>query len=178
MTGKHGFLEVICGPMFAGKSTELLRRVRRAVIADKDVLLVKPTVDDRYSDEEVVTHDGNRIRCRVVSDLWELVDEIDARDPDVIAIDEAQFFGECLDDFPYAMVEDGRRVILAGLEVDSSGACFGSMPYLLAQADSVTKLTAVCSQCGEAATRTYRKPGGSEGVGGSESYEARCRGCL
>lgn len=176
---RHGYLEVICGPMFSGKSTELLRRVRRAAIADKDVLLVKPAVDDRYSDEEVVTHDGNKIKCRVVNDLWELADEIEDRDPDVIAIDEVQFFGDDLDDFPYRMVEEeGRRVIVAGLEVDSDGRCFGQMPYLLAQADSVTKLTAICSQCGEEATRTYRKPGGREGVGGSESYEARCRGCL
>lgn len=175
---RHGYLEVICGPMFSGKSTELLRRVRRATIADKDVLLVKPAVDDRYSDEEVVTHDGNRIRCRVVSDLWELTDEIEDRDPDVLAIDEVQFFGECLGEFPYLMVEEGRRVVVAGLEVDADGRCFGQMPYLLAQADSVTKLTSICSQCGEEATRTYRKPGGSDGVGGSESYEARCRGCL
>lgn len=169
---------MICGPMFSGKSTELLRRVRRAVIADKDVWLVKPAVDNRYSDTEVVTHDNHKIKCRVVNNLWELWDEIEDTEPDVVAIDEVQFFGECIDDFPYGLVDIGIRVIVAGLEVDSDGACFGSMPYLLAQADSVTKLTAICMQCGDEATRTYRKPGGSEGVGGSESYEARCRSCL
>lgn len=164
--------------MFSGKSTELLRRVRRAQIAGQKVLLLKPSCDTRYTADAVVTHDNASVTCVTVDNLWEMP----PGDWDVVAIDEAQFFerGSGIEDFPYYLVScEGVRVIIAGLDVDYAGRPFGDMPYLLAQADQVTKLSAVCVQCGKDAARTYRKQSDSQQVllGAEDAYEARCRTC-
>lgn len=186
-----GKLEVITGCMFAGKTEELLRRVERALIARKRVLLFKPHLDTRYSEREVVTHYGRALPCRrLPTDIsWtpflELVTDHGLGDTDVLAFDEAHFFGEGFPALCEALVARGKRVIVAGLDLNFRGEPFGPMPELLALADEVTKLQAVCVVCGGPATRTQRLINGEparEGpeilIGGLESYEARCRGCF
>ena len=186
-----GKLEVITGCMFAGKTEELLRRVERALIARKRVLLFKPHLDTRYSEREVVTHYGRALPCRrLPTDIsWtpflELVTDHGLGDTDVLAFDEAHFFGEGFPALCEALVARGKRVIVAGLDLNFRGEPFGPMPELLALADEVTKLQAVCVVCGGPATRTQRLIDGEparEGpeilIGGLESYEARCRGCF
>ncbi|MCD5407770.1 thymidine kinase [Candidatus Bipolaricaulota bacterium] len=186
-----GKLEVITGCMFAGKTEELLRRVERARIARKRVLLFKPHLDTRYSEREVVTHYGRALPCRrLPTDIsWtpflELVTDHGLGDTDVLAFDEAHFFGEGFPALCEALVARGKRVIVAGLDLNFRGEPFGPMPELLALADEVTKLQAVCVVCGGPATRTQRLIDGEparEGpeilIGGLESYEARCRGCF
>lgn len=185
-----GKLEVITGCMFAGKTEELLRRVERARIAKKRVLLCKPSLDTRYSETEVVTHYGRSLPCLrlpIEVSLAELKRRAgeDLGKADVVAFDEAHFFGP---DFPQLceeLVARGKRVIVAGLDLNFRAEPFGPMPVLLALADEVTKLQAVCVVCGKPATRTQRlvdgKPakGGPEIlIGGLESYEARCRDCF
>lgn len=185
-----GKLEVITGCMFAGKTEELLRRVERARIAKKEVLLCKPSLDTRYSEEEVVTHYGRSLPCLrlppdlSLGDLERLAGE-GLEKADVVAFDEAHFFGP---DFPRIceeLVARGKRVIVAGLDLNFRAEPFGPMPELMALADEVAKLQAVCVVCGKPATRTQRlvdgKParGGPEIlIGGLESYEARCRDCF
>ncbi len=182
-------LEVIAGCMFSGKTEELLRRVERARIARKTVLLFKPSFDTRYSPEEVVAHHGRSLPCfRVPPNAtpaelrgaagWE------ADTADVLAFDEGNFFGPHFPALCEQLVAQGRRVIVAGLDQNFRAQPFGPMPVLLALADEVLKLSAVCVHCGQPATRTQRlvdgKPatGGPEVlVGGQESYEARCRSC-
>ncbi|NOX44932.1 MAG: thymidine kinase [Caldiserica bacterium] len=185
-----GKLEVITGCMFAGKTEELLRRVERARIAKKRVLLFKPSLDTRYSAEEVVTHYGRSLPChRLPSEvsmgqLERLVgDELAAAD--VVAFDEAHFFGRGFPELCEALVARGKRVIVAGLDLNFRGEPFGPMPELLALADEVVKLQAVCVVCGKPATRSQRLIDGKparEGpeilIGGLESYEARCRDCF
>ena len=185
-----GKLEVITGCMFAGKTEELLRRVERARIAKKQVLLCKPSLDTRYSEVEVVTHYGRSLPClRLPTDvtLTELArlagGELEGAD--VVAFDEAHFFGPGFPELCEALVGQGKRVIVAGLDLNFRAEPFGPMPVLLALADEVTKLQAVCVVCGKPATRTQRlvdgKPakGGPEIlIGGLESYEARCRDCF
>lgn len=185
-----GKLEVITGCMFAGKTEELLRRVERARIAKKEVLLCKPSLDTRYSEEEVVTHYGRSLPClRLPPDLslgdLERLAREGLEKADVVAFDEAHFFGP---DFPRIceeLVARGKRVIVAGLDLNFRAEPFGPMPELMALADEVAKLQAVCVVCGKPATRTQRlvdgKParGGPEIlIGGLESYEARCRDCF
>jgi len=182
-----GRLEVIAGCMFSGKTEELLRRVERARIGRKHVLLVKPALETRYAPEEVVAHHGRRLPCfRVPQDPsvdalheaagWEL--EL----ADMVAFDEGNFFGRGFPSLCEELVQAGKRVIVAGLDLNFRGEPFGPMPVLLAQADEVLKLSAVCVVCGSSATRTQRLVNGvpAEGgpeilVGGLESYEARCR---
>lgn len=185
-----GKLEVIAGCMFAGKTEELLRRVERARIAKKRVLLCKPDLDTRYSEVEVVTHYGRSLPClRLPTDvtLPELArlagGELDGAD--VVAFDEAHFFGSQFPQLCEALVDQGKRVIVAGLDLNFRGEPFGSMPVLLALADEVTKLQAVCVVCGKPATRTQRLVGGKPAkggpeilIGGLETYEARCRDCF
>ncbi|MDI3316830.1 MAG: thymidine kinase [Bacillota bacterium] len=180
-----GRLEVVTGCMFAGKSEELLRRLRRAIIARKGVLLVKPDIDWRYGRDQVVSHDGQRLDAQPLpTDRSELLLELaDRRRPEVVGVDEAQFFSPALIGVVERLVRQGLRVIVAGLDMDFAGRPFGPMPQLMAMADEVSKLQAVCVVCGEPAVLTQRlidgRPAPADApviaVGGAESYEARCR---
>ncbi len=186
-----GKLEVISGPMFSGKSEELLRRIKRAKIAKQSISVFKPGKDDRYSKTCVVTHSGMKIECCVIWDSRELLDL--TRHSEVIAIDEAQFLDKATPSVIEILVNLGKRVIVAGLDMDSNGIPFNPMPELLARAESVTKVVAVCEICGGDATHTYchskenNNPesrvqfgeditiGPSVLVGEKDHYEARCR---
>jgi len=172
-----GRIEVICGSMFSGKSEELLRRLKRASIAKRPYQLFKPAVDTRYSETEVVSHSGQKLSCTPVANPPAIFKHID-EDARIVAIDEAQFFDFRLVATVLTLAEQGRRVIVAGLDMDSRGVPFGPMPQLLAMAEEVTKLTAVCEVCGDAATHTYRREGCITSqvlLGEKDSYEARCR---
>jgi len=184
-----GRLEAITGCMFSGKTEELLRRVERARIAQKVVLLFKPELDTRYAVEEVVTHYGRSLPCRRLStDIsWErfsgLATKDELRTTGIFAFDEAHFFGQGFPALCEQLVYREKRVIVAGLDLNFRGEPFGSMPELLALADEMVKLSAVCTSCGEPATRSQRLvdgtpvTGGPEVlIGGLESYEPRCRG--
>lgn len=190
MTDVKGRMEVISGCMFSGKTEELLRRVERARIARKTVLLFKPSLDTRYALEEVVAHHGRSLPCFRVSphattDELQTAAGWEAEVADVMAFDEGNFFGPTLPALCQELVDRGKRVLVAGLDLNFRGEPFGPMPILLAMADEVLKLSAVCIQCGQPATRTQRLVGGKPAtggpellVGGVESYEARCRSCF
>lgn len=179
---QSGWLELICGSMFSGKSEELIRRVKRATYAKQEVKVFKPAIDNRYSEEAVVSHNGTSMTSHVISSSAEIWDHI-SESTDVIAVDEVQFFGESIIDDLSMLADKGYRVIAAGLDMDFRGEPFGVVPGLMAVAESVTKLQAVCSVCGSPASRTQRlidgKPASYDDpvilVGASESYEARCR---
>jgi thymidine kinase len=179
-----GWLEVICGPMFSGKSEELIRRLRRAEIAGQRALIVKPLIDDRYDVGHVVSHAGAKMRA-VTAATGDEVRRL-AGGYDAIGIDEVQFFDDTAVDSIDALVRDGARVVAAGLAQDFRGLPFGSMPTLLCVAEFVDKLEAVCHRCGGPATMTQRlvdgapAPFGGETiqVGALDSYEARCRACF
>lgn len=182
MKHHRGRLEVITGPMFCGKTDELLRRLRRAIIAKQNIQVFKPGFDIRYGSEKVTSHAGNEYEAYPVEDITDiptlLLDGVT-----VVAIDEAQFFGEEIIPVVQDLVDRGIRVIVAGLDMDFRGVPFGQMPQLLAQAEIVDKLHAICMVCGEEATRTQRLVDGEPAfyddpiiiVGASEMYEARCR---
>jgi len=182
MKHHQGRLEVITGPMFCGKTDELLRRLRRAIIAKQKIQVFKPGFDIRYSSEKVTSHAGNEYNAHPVENISE-VPTLLLDDVTLVAIDEAQFFGEQIIDVVQALVDKGIRVIVAGLDMDFRGEPFGQMPVLLAQAEIVDKLHAICMVCGEEATRTQRLVDGNPAyyddpiiiVGASEMYEARCR---
>jgi thymidine kinase len=180
----HGFIEVIVGPMFSGKSEELIRRIKRAQIAKQKVQVFKPAIDDRYSIDKVVSHNGTNINAISVvkaSEIIELLEE----DTEVIAIDEIQFFDHSIVDVVREIADLGKRVICAGLDMDFRGEPFGPTPDVMAIAESVDKLTAICVKCGNPATRTQRLINGKPAkyddpiilVGAHETYEARCRKC-
>ncbi|MRX71089.1 thymidine kinase [Bacillus lacus] len=180
---KHsGWLEVICGSMFSGKSEELIRRVRRAQFAKQEVTVFKPAIDNRYSEEAVVSHNGTAIICKPVSASRSILEHVN-EETDVVAIDEVQFFDENITEVATLLADRGHRVIVAGLDQDFRGEPFGVVPHLMAVAESVTKLQAVCSVCGSPASRTQRLIDGKPAsyhdpiilVGASESYEPRCR---
>jgi thymidine kinase len=174
---KTGRIEVVCGSMFSGKSEELLRRLKRARIAKKKYQLFKPAVDDRYSDTEVVSHSGERLECQVLQSSFHISDCLN-EDTEIIAFDEAQFFDDMLVSTVVSLANMGKRVIVAGLDMDSRGEPFGPMPWLLAVAEEVLKLTAVCESCGEPATHTYRTTEEEKEqvlVGAGDHYQARCR---
>ncbi|NOZ70296.1 MAG: thymidine kinase [Chloroflexi bacterium] len=179
-----GWIEVICGSMFSGKTEELLRRLRRAIIARQNVQLFKPAVDNRYGVRTVASHNGLRMDGLVVTSAAELAAEI-APDTTVVAIDEVQFFDEDIVQVCADLAYRGLRVIVAGLDLDFRGEPFGPMPTLMAQAESVDKLHAICMKCGGEASRTQRLIDGRPAyyedpvvmVGASEAYEARCRAC-
>jgi thymidine kinase len=169
-------IEVICGPMYSGKSEELMRRLKRATIAKRKFKLFKPAVDDRFSVTEVVSHSGIKMSCKVVSEAAEISEHILSEK--IIAIDEAQFFDDSIISLVNNLANEGKRVIIAGLDLDSSCMPFGPMPQLLAIAEQVQKLTAVCNVCGNSATHTYRTNKEVDKqvlVGAMDSYEARCR---
>lgn len=177
-----GTIEVICGSMFSGKTEELLRRVKRAQIARQKVQVFKPVIDNRYSAEFVQSHDSNRVLSRPVQDAWEILKLTDDNTR-VVGIDEAQFFSDSVTEVAQKLAFRGLRVIVAGLDLDFRGAPFGPMPSLLAVAEYVTKLSAVCMVCGGPATRSQRIAGdlGADSpkiaVGAKDMYEARCRFC-
>jgi thymidine kinase len=181
---KHhsGRVEVICGSMFSGKTEELIRRVRRAMIARQKVQVFKPAIDARYSLQRVTSHNGQDFEAIPVGTVSEIVSLIEP-DTTVVAIDEAQFFDDEIVRLVEKLAGRGIRVILAGLDTDFRGEPFGPMPALLSRADEVLKLHAICMVCGEEATRTQRLVNGQPAryddpiimVGAAEAYEARCR---
>jgi len=179
LTGNIGWIEVICGPMFSGKSEELIRRLRRAMIARKRVEVFKPVIDKRYSDDEIVSHGDLRMNSQVVKGAAEIVDRIDWRS-EVVGIDEANFMGEGLVDVAQRLADSGKQVIIAGLDTDYMGRPFAPMPDLLAHAESITKTLAICVVCGDPANHTQRLVASGERVlvGASGLYEARCRHCF
>ncbi len=182
MRHSHGLVEVITGPMFSGKTEELIRRLRRAVIARQKVQVFKPRLDQRYSARHVVSHNGDQFHALPVAGARELEAHLEP-DTTVVGIDEAQFFDADLLPLVQRLAHRGVRVILAGLDMDFRGEPFGIMPQLLAQADRVDKLTAICMVCGREATRSQRLIDGQPAhyndpivvVGAAEMYEPRCR---
>lgn len=183
--GNGGWIEVICGVMFSGKSEELMRRVRRATLAKKRCQVFKSHLDERYGGiNSVGSHDGSRVEAVPISTSVELAERIRA-DTQVVAIDEVQFLDRGIVEVSNSLADRGVRVILAGTDMDFRGEPFGAINDLLAVAEAVTKLHAICVRCGNLATRNQRlingEPAPAEGptiqVGGLESYEARCRGC-
>lgn len=181
---KHhvGSLEVVCGSMFSGKTEELIRRLRRATIARQKVQVFKPIIDNRYAVEKVASHSGSAFDAIPINKAAEILDQL-AQDSTVVGIDEAQFFDPEVVDIVQYLADRGIRVIVAGLDTDFRGEPFGSMPILMAVAERVEKLQAICVVCGEAASRTQRLVNGSPAryhdpiviVGAAELYEARCR---
>ncbi|MFN2744620.1 MULTISPECIES: thymidine kinase [Bacillus] len=179
---QSGWLELICGSMFSGKSEELIRRVKRATFAKQEVKVFKPAIDNRYSNDSVVSHNGTSIVCHAITSPAEIYQYISVN-TDVIGVDEVQFFDETIVRTLTALADQGYRVIAAGLDQDFRGEPFGVVPDLMALAETVTKLQAVCSVCGSPASRTQRlingKPASYDDpvilVGASETYEARCR---
>jgi thymidine kinase len=179
---QSGWVEVICGSMFSGKSEELIRRVRRAQFAKQKIAVFKPKIDNRYSEESVVSHNGSSFIANPVSHSTDIFKHIDA-EVDVIAVDEVQFFDEEIVKVIQQLANSGYRVICAGLDQDFRGEPFGHMPNLMAVAELVTKLQAVCAVCGSPASRTQRLINGRPAsyhdpvilVGASEAYEPRCR---
>lgn len=178
----HGWIEVVVGPMYSGKSEELIRRIRRAEIAKQNIQVFKPKIDNRYSINEVVSHNGEKICGECVNSSKEIIDLI-KEDTEVVGIDEVQFFDDDIIHICRNLADKGLRVIIAGLDMDFRGEPFGPTPELLAIAEFVDKLTAVCMKCGSPANRTQRLINGKPAayndptilVGAKESYEARCR---
>ncbi len=182
MKHKTGSIEVVCGSMFSGKTDELIRRLRRAVIARQKVQVFKPSIDVRYAVEKVTSHAGADFEAIPVRNSDEIAGKLDA-DTTVVGVDEAQFFDEGIVEVTRQLAERGIRVIVAGLDTDFRAEPFGPMPTLMAVAEQVDKLQAICMVCGEPASRTQRLLDGKPArydepiviVGASELYEARCR---
>ncbi|MFI3283993.1 MAG: thymidine kinase [Erysipelotrichaceae bacterium] len=181
---RKGWLEVISGCMFAGKTEELIRRIKVLEFAKQNIKVFKPKIDNRYSGTKVVSHAGSSVESIVVEKAMDILDYIDEK-TDAVAIDEVQFFDEGVVEVCDYLAGKGIRVIAAGLDTDFKGEPFGVMPILITTAEFVTKLTAVCTKCGAPATRTQRIVNGRAAnynepiilVGAQESYEARCRHC-
>jgi thymidine kinase len=175
----QGWIEVIVGSMFSGKSEELIRRLRRAQIARQKVQIFKPTVDSRYGDDHIVSHSEMRIPSRAVSSSRALLDLVEA-DTEVVGIDEGQFFDQDLPAVCNALADQGKRVIVAGLDQDYLGKPFEPMPQLLAIAEYITKTLAICMVCGNPANHTQRLVSSGDRVllGAQGTYEARCRACF
>jgi len=178
-TDTCGWIEVICGPMFSGKSEELIRRLRRAKIARKRVQVFKPTLDDRYSLDEIVSHGELRMSSQVVSNGAEIFEKLDWR-TQVVGVDEANFMGQELVDVANRLADSGKQVIIAGLDTDYLGRPFVPIPELLALAESITKTLAICMRCGNLAKHTQRLVESEDliVVGAAGMYEARCRRCF
>ena len=179
MRGNLGWIEVVCGPMFSGKSEELIRRLRRAEIARQRVQIFKPIIDQRYASDHIVSHDDSRIHSDAVSTAAEVANKLDLR-TEVIGIDEAQFLGEAIVELVVRWADMGKRIIIAGLDTDYLGRPFHPMPELLAVADEITKTLAICMQCGNPAKHTQRLIANEDliVVGAEGMYEARCRRCF
>jgi thymidine kinase len=183
--GKNdGWIEVICGSMFSGKSEELIRRVHRVQIAKKKVQVFKPTIDTRYSIQYIYSHNGTKIEAINISNSKELLEKTEP-DTEVVAIDEAQFYDKGIVTICQKLADQGRRVMVAGLDQDFRGEPFGPIPELLAVAEYIDKLQAICMICGSPASRTQRLVNGQPAkysdpiilIGAKETYEARCRKC-
>jgi thymidine kinase len=178
----NGQIEVVCGSMFSGKTEELIRRVRRAIIARQKVQVFKPQIDDRYGLKEVTSHNGQNVQAVPLSESAKILEYL-RPETTVVAIDEAQFFDSHIVEVTEQLADKGLRVIIAGLDTDFRGEPFGSMPELMCRAESVTKLRAICVVCGNHAARTQRLVDGEPAyyddpiilVGAQESYEPRCR---
>lgn len=181
---RPGWVEVISGCMFAGKTEELIRRIKVLEFAKKNIKVFKPRIDNRYSDTFVVSHAGSKVNSIVIDRAAEILDHVDSN-VDVVAIDEVQFLDEDICEVCDILAKEGKRVMVAGLDMDFRGEPFGMMPKLITEAEFVTKLTAVCNKCGAPATRTQRLVNGKSAsyndplvlIGASEAYEARCRHC-
>ncbi|AMS11899.1 thymidine kinase [Erysipelothrix rhusiopathiae] len=179
---QEGYIEVITGCMFAGKTEELIRRINVLKFAHKNIIVFKPAVDNRYSDSKVVSHAGTSVQSVVVDKATDILKYV-TKETDVVAIDEVQFFDEEIVKVCDHLALEGKRVMVAGLDMDFRGEPFGVIPKLMTTAEFVTKLTAVCTECGAPATRTQRLVNGKPAsyhdpvvmIGASESYEARCR---
>jgi len=182
MRHHNGSIEVITGSMFSGKTDELIRRLRRATIARQKVQVFKPAIDNRYNEERVTSHAGTDFAALPINCAADILRYLDP-EATVVAIDEAQFFDDEVTRIAQRLADDGLRVIVAGLDTDFRGEPFGPMPVLMAQAERVDKLQAICMVCGEPATRTQRLVNGQPAhyndpvviVGAAELYEARCR---
>ncbi|MCH1479787.1 thymidine kinase [Crocinitomicaceae bacterium] len=174
----NGWIEVICGSMFSGKTEELIRRLRRAEFARQDLILFKPSVDIRYSDKNVVSHRGTEFNAVLVASSKEILNAV--KDQKVVAIDEAQFFDADLVEVASELAGRGIRVILAGLDMDYTGAPFGPMPALLAAAEYVSKVHAICVSCGNLAQFSNRLVSDTDQVmlGAVEEYRPLCRSCF
>ena len=179
-----GFIEVICGCMFAGKTEELIRRIKTLQYGRKKVKVFKPRIDNRYAIDEIASHSGYKVSCICIDDANDILKYLE-EDDEVICVDEVQFLSKDIVAISDALANKGIRVILAGLDRDFRGEPFGSMPDLLIRAEFVTKLSAVCNKCGNPATRTQRMINNHPAnyndpiilVGATESYEPRCRHC-
>src|SRR6266851_4000259 len=176
---EQGWIEVVTGSMFSGKSEELIRRLRRAQIARQKVQIFKPRVDDRYGNDHIVSHSEMRIPSETVQNADELLSQVDS-DTEVVGIDEGQFFDARLPFVCNALADRGKRVIVAGLDQDYLGRPFEPMPQLLAIAEYITKTLAICVVCGDPANHTQRLVASSDRVlvGATGLYEARCRHCF
>jgi thymidine kinase len=179
VTGNIGWIEVICGPMFSGKSEELIRRLRRAMIARKRVQVFKPVIDSRYSSSEIVSHGDIRMKSEVITSAGEILKKMDWR-TQVIGVDEPNFLGPELIDVANQLADSGKQVIVAGLDTDFMGRPFTPIPELLALAESITKTLAICMRCGNPAKHTQRLVESEDliVVGAAGMYEARCRRCF
>jgi thymidine kinase len=175
---RRGWIEVICGSMFSGKTEELIRRLKRVKIANLKAEIFKPAIDMRYDEIKIVSHDTNFIQSTPVESSQNIL--LLAQGADVVGIDEAQFFDEEIVNVCEQLAMRGIRVIVAGLDMDYTGKPFGQMPNLLAIADYITKLHAICVKCGNIANISYRKcsEGGQILIGEKEEYEPRCRNCI
>jgi len=179
VTGNIGWIEAICGPMFSGKSEELMRRLRRAMIARKRVQVFKPVIDTRYSEDEIVSHTEMRMKSEPIGKVSDILNQLDWR-TQVVGIDEANFLGQELVEVATQLADSGKQVIVAGLDTDYMGRPFPPMPDLLTLAESITKTLAICVRCGNPAKHTQRLVESSDliVVGAAGLYEARCRRCF
>ena len=181
---RDGWVETISGCMFAGKTEELIRRIKVLEFAKKEIMVFKPVIDNRYSETKIVSHAGSSVESYIVNDAIEILEMVKPT-TQVVAIDEAQFFEDNICDVANELANSGIRVMCAGLDTNFRGEPFGPMPKLITEAEFVTKLAAVCNKCGAPATRTQRMVNGSPAsyndptivVGAAECYEARCRHC-
>jgi thymidine kinase len=174
---RRGYIEVICGSMFSGKTEELIRRLKRAKIANLKVEIFKPAMDTRFDEIKIVSHDDNAIHSTPIDNSQKIL--LLAQGADVIGIDEAQFFDDELPNVCDELATKGIRIIIAGLDMDYMGKPFGQMPFLMAKADYVTKLHAICVKCGNIANYSYRKIPNEDRImlGEKDVYEPRCRIC-
>ena len=174
---RRGWIEVICGSMFSGKTEELIRRLKRAMIANLKVKIFKPSMDIRFDEAKIVSHDTNSVISTPIDHSRQILEQ--SKDADVVALDEAQFFDDDIIEICDELAFRGIRVIVAGLDMDYLGKPFGPMPCLMAKADYVTKLHAICVQCGHIANYSYRKISNQDKImlGEKDVYEPRCRRC-
>ena len=175
---RKGSIEIICGSMFSGKTEELIRRIERAKIAKQNVMICKPSIENRYDKDKVVSHDMKAIDCIAVGDATDIIEL--CKNKDVVGIDEAQFFNNNLVDVCNHLANRGVRIIIAGLDMDYEGNPFEPIPQLMAIAEDVTKVRAICIQCGDLANYSYRLVDKDNQIllGEKKEYEARCRICF